>query len=96
MNIRDRIKHFDFDTADPRDIAVLLEQVFMYHGDIGREGGTIILAEGVLRQFSDSIRRRATPELQVKTSERLRGMRASLAELDASLRGLEKDTSNVR
>lgn len=96
MTLRDRIRNFDFDNAGPHDIAVLLEQVFMYHGDAGREGGSLIAAQNVLEQFESAIRRRSAPELHSKTHARLRELRSSLVQFESSLSGLERDAARQR
>ena len=93
MTIHDRIRDFDFDHAGPHDVAVLLEQVFLYQSGC-RDGSPIITAQNVLEQFEAAIRRRSAPELHAKTHARLRELRTSLVQFETSLSGLERDAAN--
>lgn len=94
MNVNERIQTFDFDNASPHDLAVLLEQVFLYHDTRSRGGGPIIVAQGVIRQYEEAVRRKAAPELHAKTGKHLREMRSTLVQFETTLRGLEADASS--
>lgn len=93
MSLRDRINAFDFDNAGPHDLAVLLEQVFMYQDTRDRSGGPIIIAQGVLEAYESSVRRRALPESRESTEKHLREMRSTLVQFETTLRGLESATA---
>jgi hypothetical protein len=93
MSIHDRIRDFDFDNAGPHDIAVLMEQVFLYQSSNCRDGGPIITAQNVLEQFEAAIRRRSAPELHAKTHSHLREMRSSLVQFETTLSKLERDAA---
>lgn len=93
MNIAERVNNFDFDTSNSHDVAVLLEQVFMYH-DGRAHGGTIALAQTVLNKYEASIRSRTVPELHASTSKQLREMRSSLVQMETALQRLERDSSH--
>ena len=95
-NLRDRINEFDFDNAEPHDLAVLLEQVFMYHDARSRDGGPIIVAQGVLQKFEESVRRRAAPDLHRQVTGRCIELRSTLTQFDTLLRSLEKDNGQAR
>lgn len=95
MSLQQRINEFDFDNASPADLAVLLEQVFMYHDARARDGGPIIVAQGVLRRFEESVRRRAAPELHTQVRGRCIELRSTLGQFDALLRQLEKDNAQT-
>lgn len=94
MNVRERIESFDFDNSSPHDLAVLLEQVFLYQDNRSRDGGPIIIAQGVIKRFEDSVRKRAAPELHAKTGKHLRDMRSSLVQFETTLRVLEADAAH--
>lgn len=96
MTLRDRINAFDFDAASPSDIAVLLEQVFTYHNDSSRNGGPIIVAQGVISKYEESVRRRATPELHEKVKGHCAELRSTLSQLNDVFRQLEKDNAQTR
>jgi len=96
MSLRDRINSFDFERAEPHDLAVLLEQIFMYHDARARDGGPIIVAQGVLKQFEESVRRRAAPELHAQVKGRCVELRSTVTQLDTLLRRLEKDNGQAR
>lgn len=90
-NIRDRIRSFDFDESSSYDLAVLLEQVFLYQG---RSGETpLVIARDVLDEYEKSVRARALPEFHTKTNERLRDLRSTLVQFETSLSDLEKAVS---
>lgn len=95
MNLHERIKDFDFENAEPHDLAVLLEQIFMYHDARCRDGGPIIVAQGVIKKFEDAIRRKAAPEIHANTGVQLREMRSALVQFETSLRSLERDTART-
>ena len=95
MSLRDRINDFDFENAEAHDLAVLLEQIFMYHDARSRDGGPIIVAQGVLKQYEESVRRRAAPELHVRVKGRCSELRSTLTQLDTLLRRLEKDNGQA-
>jgi hypothetical protein len=96
MTLRDRINATDFDTATPNDIAILLEQVFLHHDDRCRDGGPMIVAQGVIKQFEESVRRRAAPELHEKVKGRCAELRSTLGQLDDVFRKLERDNAQTR
>jgi len=96
MNIHERISNFDFDNAQPYDLAVLLEQVFLYHNDRSKDGGPIIVAQGILRLYEASVRKRSAPELHSKTISHLRELRSDLGQMEQRLRVFEKDASSSR
>lgn len=96
MTIQQRINDFDFDTAAPHDLAVLLEQIFLYHDDRSRDGGPIIVAMGVISRYEESVRRRAAPELHKKIRARNLELREVLSHLETATRGLEKDNAQTR
>lgn len=96
MTLHDRIDATNFDTATPSDLAILLEQVFMHHDDRCRDGGPMIVAQGVIKKFEESVRRRAAPELHAQVRVRCAELRSTLVQLDELLRRLEKDNAQAR
>lgn len=96
MNLRERIDNIDYETVTPPELAVVLEQVFLYHDDRVRGGGPIITAQGILSKYEESVRRRAAPELHVKVKGRLSEIRSTLTQVDALLGRLEKDNAQTR
>jgi hypothetical protein len=96
MSLQDRIAAFDFDTAQPHDLAVLLEQVFMYHDARSKDGGPIMVAQGVIGQYEASVRRRAEPELHTRATTSVREMRDALVQFETSLRKLERGSGQAR
>lgn len=94
-NLRDRINEFDYDNAEPHDIAVLLEQIFMYHDTRARNGGPIIVSQGVLKSWEEAIRRRAASELHDKVKGRCAELRSTVDQLGTLLSKLEKDNGKT-
>lgn len=90
-SIRDRVQKFDFDNASPYDLAVLLEQVFLYQGRPGES--CLVMAQEIIGEYEKSVRQRTLPELHSKTHCRLRELRSTLVQLETSLSGLERDAS---
>jgi hypothetical protein len=93
--LNDRINDFDYDTASISDLAVLLEQVYMYADARARNGGPIIVAQGVLTKWGDAIRRRAAPELHDKVKGRCAELRSTVDQLGTLLGRLEKDNAKA-
>lgn len=90
------LKEFNYDEAEPHDIAVLLEQVFMHYDGRSRDGGPIIVAQGVLKKYEDAVRKKAAPELHEKISGRCGELRAAVGDLEGLLRKMEKDSGQAR
>lgn len=57
----DRIDEFDFDTATPYDMAVLLESIFNDFDHHGRSGGQLLLAQSVLDRYRASVVKTSHP-----------------------------------
>lgn len=95
MNINSLITQFDYDIANPHDLAVLLEQIFLYHDSRSRDGGPLLVAQGVIKKYEESIRRRAAPELHTRVKGRCVELRSTMDQLGELLRQLEKDSSKV-
>ncbi len=96
MNIHDRINAINFETATPTDLAILLEQIFNYHDSHSRDGGPILVAQGVISRYEEAVRRRTAPDLHLKTAEHCRELRSTLVQFETSLRSLEKDNAQSR
>ena len=96
MNIRQRINDFDFESAQPHDLAVLFEQIFLHHDSRSRDGGPILVAIGVITRYEESVRQRAAPELHKKVRARHTELREVLVHLETAIRGLEKDNAQTR
>lgn len=95
-SLNDRINEFDYENATTADLAVLLEQIFMYHDARARNGGPLIVSQGVLERWGESIRRRAAPELHDKVKGRCSELRSTVDQLGTLLKRLEKDNAQAR
>lgn len=95
QGIRQRIEEFDFEAATPYELAVLLEQVYLYSDGRVRDGGPIITATGVLKRYEAAVRLRTAPELHQRMANRCREMRETLMQFDSLLRNLEKDSGKA-
>jgi hypothetical protein len=89
--LNETIRNFDFETAGPSDLAVLLEQVFNYHDPHSRDGGPIIVASGIIKKYEESVRAKAAPELYARVGKFTKDLRGTLGELDGCLRKLERE-----
>jgi hypothetical protein len=96
MNLNERIQNIDYETVTPADLAVVLEQVFLYYDDRVRGGGPIITAQGILKKYEESVRRRAAPSLHVEVKGRIAEIRSSLEQVDTVLARLEKANGQTR
>jgi hypothetical protein len=92
---RDLINNFDFDTAKPHDLAVLLEQIFMYHDARSRDGGPLITAQGVIQKYEDAVRKKAAPDLYDRVRGRCAELRSTVDQLGTLLSKLEKDSGKA-
>jgi hypothetical protein len=89
--LQQRIEEFDAEGAGPRDLAVLLEDIFMNTDPRVRGGGPIITAMGVIKRYEEAVRTKAAPELHARAAKHCMELRSTLLELESSLRRLEKD-----
>lgn len=96
MNLHERIKNIDYETVTPSELAVVLEQVFLYYDDRVRGGGPIITAQGILEKYEASVRRRAAPSLHTEVRGRLAEVRSHLQQVDTALQRLEKANGQAR
>jgi hypothetical protein len=90
MNLHERIKDIDYETVTSTELAVVLEQVFLYYDDRVRGGGPIITAQGILEKYEASVRRRAAPSLHVEVKGRIAEIRSNLELVSTVLSRLEK------
>lgn len=90
------VEEFDFEDAQPYDVAVLLEQIFMRYDSRSKDGGPILVAQSVIKRYEESVRKRAAPELHSKTSEHCRNLRSVLVDFESSLRRLEQSNGMTR
>lgn len=93
--IHQRIDEFDFDNATPHEIAVLLEQVYLYSDSRVRDGGPVITAASVLQRYATSVQRKAAPELHALMTDRSRQLRDTLTQFDKTLRDLERESGKA-
>lgn len=96
MSIQQRINDFDYATASTHDLAVLLEQVFMYHDARSRDGGPILVAQGVLKRYEEAVRTKAAPDLHASVNTGLRTLRENLVQFETSLRQMERGSGQAR
>lgn len=92
MNIHERIKEFDFDTATYYDLSILVEQIFTHHNPLSRDGGPVMVMESVLRKYDEAIRKRAAPELYAAVRGRSVELRSTMNQFETLLTKLERES----
>lgn len=95
-NLRQVLNDFDYSTAEPHDIATLLEQVFAQQDPRERNGGPVIQAIGVLAKYTEAVRFAAAPRLKEKMDLRVDELGSVRALLDRAVRHLEDDLGKAR